>query len=98
MVQKLKPNAQKILNDIKDKKIFLLDGATGTYLQNHGLEPGGCPELMNKENPKIIASMADIYFKNGFSEIEAKAGIHFGTYKVFVNFIPVADIIGYPSS
>ena len=65
MVQKLKPNAQKILNDIKDKKIFLLDGATGTYLQNHGLEPGGCPELMNKENPKIISSMADIYFKNG---------------------------------
>ena len=44
MVQKLKPNAQKILNDIKNKKIFLLDGATGTYLQNNGLEPGGCPE------------------------------------------------------
>ena len=65
MVQKLKPNAQKILNDIKNKKIFLLDGATGTYLQNHGLEPGGCPELMNKENPEIISSMADIYFKNG---------------------------------
>ena len=65
MVQKLKPNAQKILNDIKNKKIFLLDGATGTYLQNHGLEPGGCPELMNKENPEIISSMAYIYFKNG---------------------------------
>ena len=65
MVQKLKPNAQKILNDINNKKIFLLDGATGTYLQNHGLEPGGCPELMNKENSDVISSMADIYFKNG---------------------------------
>ena len=65
MVQKLKTNAQKILNDIKSKKIFLLDGATGTYLQNHGLEPGGCPELMNKENPDVISSMADSYFKNG---------------------------------
>ncbi len=65
MVQKLKPNAQKILNDIKNKKIFLLDGATGTYLQNNGLEPGGCPELMNKENSKVISSMADNYFKNG---------------------------------
>lgn len=65
MVQKLKPNAQKILNDIKNKKVFLLDGATGTYLQNHGLEPGGCPELMNKENSDVISSMADIYFKNG---------------------------------
>ena len=65
MVQKLKPNAQKILNDIKNKKIFLLDGATGTYLQNNGLEPGGCPELMNKENSTVISSMADDYFKNG---------------------------------
>ena len=36
--------------------------------------------------------LANIYYKNGFEEIEAKAGIHFGTYKVFVNFIPVADI------
>jgi len=36
--------------------------------------------------------LADIYYKAGFDEIEAKAGIHFGTYKVFVNFIPIADI------
>jgi len=36
--------------------------------------------------------LVDIYVKEGFNEVEAKAGIHFGTYKVFVNFIPVADI------
>ena len=36
--------------------------------------------------------LADIYYKNGFSNVEAKAGIHYGTYKVFVNYIPVADI------
>ncbi len=36
--------------------------------------------------------LADIYFKAGFDEVEAKAGMHYGTYKVFVNFIPVADI------
>jgi hypothetical protein len=36
--------------------------------------------------------LADIYYKNGFQEVEAKNGIHEGTYKVFVNFIPVADI------
>ena len=36
--------------------------------------------------------LADIYFKAGFDEVEAKAGIHTGTYKVFVNFIPIADI------
>lgn len=36
--------------------------------------------------------LADIYFNAGFSEVEAKAGQHHGTYKVFVNFIGVADI------
>jgi len=36
--------------------------------------------------------LADIYHNSGFSEVEAKAGMHYGTYKVFVNFIPIADI------
>ena len=36
--------------------------------------------------------LADIYKSNGYTDVEAKAGVHFGTYKVFVNFIPVADI------
>ena len=36
--------------------------------------------------------LADIYYKAGYTEVEAKSGQHFGTYKVFVNFIPVADI------
>ena len=36
--------------------------------------------------------LADIYYNAGFQEVEAKSGVHHGTYKVFVNFIPVADI------
>lgn len=36
--------------------------------------------------------LADIYHKHGYSEVEAKAGMHVGTFKVYVNFIPVADI------
>lgn len=36
--------------------------------------------------------LADIYHTSGYYEVEAKAGVHFGTYKVFVNYIPVADI------
>ena len=36
--------------------------------------------------------LADIYHKEGYQDVEAKAGQHFGTYKVFVNFIPIADI------
>jgi hypothetical protein len=36
--------------------------------------------------------LADIYHNEGFQEVEAKAGVHYGTYKVFVDFIPIADI------
>jgi len=36
--------------------------------------------------------LADIYYKEGFTEVEAKSGVHHGTYKVYVNFLPVADI------
>jgi hypothetical protein len=40
--------------------------------------------------------LTDIYIQNGFQEVEAKSGQHHGTYKVFVNFIPVADITSIP--
>ena len=36
--------------------------------------------------------LANIYFKAGYEEVEAKSGVHSGTYKVYVNFIPIADI------
>jgi hypothetical protein len=36
--------------------------------------------------------LTDIYAEEGFLEVEAKSGQHKGTYKVFVNFIPTADI------
>jgi hypothetical protein len=36
--------------------------------------------------------LADIYYAAGYVEVEAKSGVHNGTYKVFVNFIPIADI------
>ena len=36
--------------------------------------------------------LADIYAKKGYTEIEVRSGIHSGTYKLYVNFIPIADI------
>ena len=40
--------------------------------------------------------LADIYFKKGFIDVEAKSGQHHGTYKVFVNYMAVADITHIP--
>ena len=45
--------------------VLISDGATGTYLQSHGLEPGGCPEEMNSANPEVIQAMAREYFFAG---------------------------------
>jgi hypothetical protein len=42
--------------------------------------------------------LADIYHQAGYEEVEAKSGMHIGTFKVFVNFIPVADITLLPKS
>ena len=39
-----------------------------------------------------VKKLADIYYEKGFDEVEAKAGIHIGTYKLFVNFLPIADV------
>jgi hypothetical protein len=36
--------------------------------------------------------LADVFYKAGYLDVEAKSGVHEGTYKVFVNFIPMADI------
>ena len=54
MVHKLNQTSQKILREAQSGKIFLLDGATGTFLQNNGLEAGGSPELMNIENQSLF--------------------------------------------
>ena len=36
--------------------------------------------------------LANTLFKMGYNEVEAKSGTHPGTYKVFVNFMAIADI------
>ena len=41
--------------------------------------------------------LTDIYYKKGFLDVEAKSAQHHGTYKVFVNYIPVADITFMPN-
>lgn len=40
--------------------------------------------------------LADIYYKKGFIDVEAKSGQHHGTYKVYVNYMAVADITHLP--
>lgn len=40
--------------------------------------------------------LANIYHQHGYQEVEAKSGQHHGTFKVYVNFLGVADITSIP--
>ena len=40
--------------------------------------------------------LADIYYKAGYTEVEARSGVHHGTFKVFVDFMGIADITQIP--
>jgi hypothetical protein len=36
--------------------------------------------------------LADLYHAEGYNEVDARSAVHYGTYKVFVNFIAIADV------
>lgn len=54
-----------ILDRLANNEQLISDGATGTYLQKRGLEPGNCPEVLNATHPDLIQRMALDYFEAG---------------------------------
>ena len=51
--------------DYLKNRIMVLDGATGTYLQQNGMEPGICPELYALQHPDILAEVQRRYIDAG---------------------------------
>ena len=59
---------------LKEKRVLIADGATGTELQKAGLVPGSAPELWNVENQDAIRALyqgyvdagADMFLTNTF--------------------------------
>jgi len=39
-----------------------------------------------------VKEICDIFYEKGYKNVEAKSGSHIGTYKVFVNYLPVLDV------
>ena len=50
--------------------IHIFDGAMGTMLQEGGLKAGGCPELMNIEQPQVVRKIHEAYIEAGATMIE----------------------------
>ena len=63
----------RFLERVASGDVLISDGATGTYLQSRGLEPGGCPEEFNASHPEIIRQMAEDYFAAGSDMVETNS-------------------------
>lgn len=51
--------------DYIKERFLILDGATGTFLQQNGMEPGVCPETFALENPALLEEMQRRYIGAG---------------------------------
>lgn len=60
----------KLLERLASGEVLISDGGTGTYLQSHGLEAGGCPEAFNLTHAEIVRQMAADYFAAGSDMVE----------------------------
>ena len=54
-----------LLERLRRGDLMVSDGATGTFLQQRGLEPGGCPEEFNASHPEVVREMTRQYFEAG---------------------------------
>lgn len=56
---------------LNEKEFIILDGAMGTMLQARGLKTGETPEILNIENPELLAEIHSEYIKAGADIIYA---------------------------
>ena len=56
-------------NKFAEPGIIIMDGATGTQLQNLGLPAGKAPELWNLENPEAVKKHYRAYIEAGSDAI-----------------------------
>ncbi|MGE5403441.1 MAG: homocysteine S-methyltransferase family protein, partial [Candidatus Saccharibacteria bacterium] len=51
-------------------RIMILDGAMGTMLQQRGLKPGECPEMMCIKHPEVLEEVHRLYVEAGSDIIQ----------------------------
>ena len=56
---------KKEFKELLDKKIVVLDGATGSNLQKRGMPTGVCPELWICEHPEVLQGLQREYAEAG---------------------------------
>lgn len=64
---------RKIIDQIKAGRVFVSDGAWGTFLHAKGLKPGECPELWNITHANDVLDIAKGYIEAGSDMIETNS-------------------------
>jgi len=86
---------------IQKNKLLLYGGmALNSILPEKIYDENELPDydIITNDANKHGILLADEFKKQGYKYIELKKGIHYGTYKLFVEFQPVADITDCPPS
>ncbi|WP_167610885.1 homocysteine S-methyltransferase family protein [Maribellus sediminis] len=63
----------KIIDQIKQGKTMVSDGAWGTFLQQKGMQPGECPEEWNSSHADDVFDIAKSYIEAGADMIETNS-------------------------
>lgn len=95
------PEIKKIMSVVDEfirrKKLVLYGGqAINSILPRHAQFYGAKDipdyDFFTTNSPADAKELADIFYSMGYTDVEAKSGVHKGTQKVYVSNIPVADL------
>ena len=61
---------QSFLERVESGPVLVADGAMGSFLMAHGLEPGSAPESFNLERPEALREVALLYLDAGAEVVQ----------------------------
>jgi len=61
---------QSFMDRVSNGPVLVADGAMGSFLMKHGLEPGQAPESFNLERPEVLREVASRYLEAGAEVVQ----------------------------